>query len=90
MPLEPRRTDTRDLILEEMRKTNSRLDVFSGQLKSLETRLTSMETNQLSITPSSSSTSGTDGSAGKGEKRKVPSKVSVRSLLRDCCTTHKT
>ena len=58
MPLEPRRTDTRDLILED--ETNSRLDVFSGQLKSLETRLTSMESNQLSITPSSSSTSGTD------------------------------
>lgn len=78
-PLEPPRciggAETQDLILQEIRKANSRLDRFAGQLQSLETRLTSVESNQMSMTPNSSS--GTDGSAVRG-KRKVPAKVSVR------------
>ena len=66
--------DTQNLILQELRKANSRLDDFAGQLKSLASRLVSVETN---VTMSSSSTS-TDRSAGNYRgKRKVPAKISV-------------
>ena len=66
--------DTQNLILQELRKANSRLDDFSGQLKSLDSHLVFVETN---VTMSSSSTS-TDRSAGSCRgKRKVPAKVSV-------------
>lgn len=47
------------LILDEKKQANSRLDTFSERLGSLETRLKSVESNQLSLTPNSS----TDGSA---------------------------
>ena len=67
------RADTQDLILQEVRKANSRLDSLADQLVALETRVASVETNQLSMTPSSS---GTDRSSEKS-KRKVPAKVSV-------------
>ena len=71
--------DTQNLILQEFRKANSRLDDFAGQLKTLDTRLVSVETNALGVTMSSSSTStSTDRSAGSCRgKRKVPAKVSV-------------
>ena len=66
--------DTHNLILQELRKANSRLDDFAGQLKSLDSRLVFVETN---VTMSSSSTS-TDRSAGSCRgKRKVPAKISV-------------
>ena len=65
---------TQNLILQELRKANSRLDDVAGQLKSLDSRLVSVETN---VTMSSSSTS-TDRSTGSCRgKRKVPAKVSV-------------
>lgn len=67
---------TQNLILQEIRKANSRLDSFANQLDSLESRLASVETNHLSVTPSSSSASGVEKSAERG-KRKVPAKVSV-------------
>ena len=67
---------TQNLILQEIRKTNFRLDSFANQLDSLESRLASVETNQLSVTPSSSSASGVEKSAERG-KRKVPARVSV-------------
>ena len=69
-------SNTQELILQELRKTNARLDMFTGRLESLEGRLTSVETTTLSMTPSSSS--GVDNSGEKG-KRKVPARVSV------CC-----
>ena len=62
------------LILEELKKTNSHLDLFSEHLKALDGRIKSVEQAQLTISPSSSSSS-TDGSAVK--KRKVPAKVAV-------------
>ena len=47
--------DTQLLILQEVRKANSRLDMFSDRLEGLESRLASVEDNQLSsVTPSSS------------------------------------
>ena len=69
--------NTQTLILEEVRRANSRLDLFAEQLTSLEKRLTSVETGGV-VTPSSSGTS-TDCS-GKRGKRKVPATVSVRLL----------
>lgn len=69
----PSESDTQVLILEELKKTNSRLDSFSEHLKALDGRIKSVEQAQLTISPSSSSS--TDGSAVK--KRKVPSKVAV-------------
>ena len=76
------RADTQDLILQEVRKAKSRLDSLADQLVALETRLTSVETNQLSVTPSSS---GTDRSSEKS-KRKVPSKMSVSWPFLSMCT----
>ena len=69
-------TDTQIVIL-ELKKTNSRLDSFSEHLKTLDGRIKSVEQAQLTISPSSSSSS-TDGSAVK--KRKVTSKVAVSCL----------
>lgn len=68
--------DIQKLILDEIKQANSHLDTFSERLGLLETRLKSVESNQLSLTPNSS----TDGSAVKN-KRKVPAKVAV-SLCR--------
>ena len=73
--ISPTNSNTQELILQELRKTNARLDMFTGRLESLEGHLTSVETT-LSMTPSSSS--GVDNSGEKG-KRKVPARVSV------CC-----
>ena len=69
------RGNAEELILQELRKTNSRLDVFAGHLESLEKRLASVET---SMTPSSSS--GLEVSGGV-KKRKIPAKVSVCSCI---------
>ena len=78
---EPRRGSESDsqcmrTILEEVRQANARLDMFASQLQSLETRLASVESHQISMTPSSSS----DGSATR-KRRKVPLKVSVGKLI---------
>ena len=67
-------SDTQRLILEELRKTNSRVDTFSEHMESMDGRLKSVEQRQLNSTTPSSSTS--DGSASKS-KRKVPAKVAV-------------
>ena len=65
-------SDTQRLILEELRKTNSRLETFSEHLEALDGHLKSVEQMQLnSMAPNSS-----DGSASKA-KRKVPAKVAV-------------
>lgn len=84
LPVENSSGDTQHLILQEIKKTNSRLDVFATQLESLERRLASVESSHMSVTPSSSS--GNDGSATKG-KRKIPSRVSVRYFMNSykCC-----
>ena len=74
--ISPTSSNTQEQILQELRKTNARLDMFTGRLESLEGRLASVETTTLSMTPSSSS--GVDNSGEKG-KRKVPARVSV------CC-----
>ena len=66
--------DTQRLILEELRKTNSRVDTFSEHMESMDGRFKSVEQRQLNSTTPSSSTS--DGSASKS-KRKVPAKVAV-------------
>ena len=69
--------DTQLLILQEVRKANSRLDTFSDRLEGLESRLASVEDKQLSsVTPSSSSSTDSSGTRGK---RKVPPKVRVSS-----------
>lgn len=66
--------NTQRLILEELKKTNSRLDTFSERLEAFDGRLKSVEHNLInSTTPSSSSS---DSSASKS-KRKVPAKVAV-------------
>ena len=50
--------DTQRLILEELKRTNSRLDTFSEHLEALDGRLKSVEQMQLdSTTPSSSANS---------------------------------
>ena len=75
--------DTQLLILQEMKKANSRLSAFSDRLEAVESRLASVENNQLSATPASTSA---DSSADSRKKRKVPAKVRVSlfiSLL--CC-----
>lgn len=59
------------LILEEMKKVTTRLETFSDQLESMESRLTSVESLQKSFTLNSSS----DGSVSKPKKKKI--KVSV-------------
>ena len=69
--------DTQKLILEELRKTNSRLESFSDRLEALDCRLKSVEQMQLNSSTPSSSVSTDDGSAGKS-RRKVPAKVAVR------------
>lgn len=56
------------MILDEIKKANSRLDVFSDRLEAMENRLTSIESTDL-YTPGSSS--------AEKVKRKVPAKVSV-------------
>ena len=66
--------DTREQILMEIKKANSRLEEFAKNLETIETRLTSVEEHCLSATPSSSSC--IEESGGK-IKRKVPAKVSV-------------
>ena len=64
-------------ILEELRKTNSRLDTFSDQLEAMDGRLKSVEQMQLnSATPTSSSDSSTSKT-----KRKVPAKVAVSAAI---------
>lgn len=53
-------------MLQEVRKSNSRLDTFSDRLEGLESRLASVKDNQLSsVTPSSSSTDQQPGARGK-------------------------
>ena len=48
--------NTQLLILQEVKKANSRLNIFSDRLEALESRLASVENNQLSATPVSTST----------------------------------
>ena len=75
-------SDTLKLILEELKKNNARLDSFSENLKSLDGRLESVEQSQAQLSNSSTpSSSGTDGSAVKSGKRKVPAKVAVREKV---------
>lgn len=75
----PPESDTQKLILEELKRTNSRLESFSDRLEALDCRLKSIEQMQLNMSSStaSSSINTDDGSAGKSS-RKVPAKVAVR------------
>ena len=70
----PPKNDTQKLILEELKKTNSRLESFSDRLEALDCRLRSVEQMQLNVSTSTPSSS--IGSAGQSS-RKVPAKVAV-------------
>ena len=66
--------DMQLLILQKVKKANSRLDGFADCLEALESRLASVETKQMSVTPASTST---ESSTDCRKKRKVPAKVRV-------------
>ena len=68
--------DTQLLILQEVKKANSCLNVFSDRLEALETRLAAVESNQLTSTSTS-----VDSSVDSRRKRKVPAKVRVSLVL---------
>ena len=73
--------DTQLLILQEVKKANSRLDGFADCLEALESRLASVETKQMSVTPASTST---ESSTDCRKKRKVPAKVRVSFFFNTC------
>ena len=81
----PSESDTQILILEELKKTNSRLDSFSEHLKTLDGRIKSVEQAQLTISPSSSSSS-TDRSAVK-EKSPIQSGSKLFDVFMACVLT---
>ena len=66
--LSPER-NTQELILDELKKVNSRLESFSDRLDALDCRLKTVEEMQLSCSTPSSSISTDDGSAGKPGER---------------------
>ena len=69
--------DTQELILQEIRKANSRLDEFAANIKAIETRLDSVENHYINVTPVSTSTSSCAEESGGKIRRKVPKRVSV-------------
>ena len=74
----PPKSDTQKLILEELERTNSRLESFSYHLETLHWWLKSVKQMQLNMSSSttSSSINTDDGLAGKSS-RKFPAKVAV-------------
>ena len=69
--------DTQELILQEIRKANSRLDEFAANIKAIETCLDSVENHSINVTPVSTSTSSCAEESGGKIRRKVPKRVSV-------------
>ena len=72
----PPESDAQTQILEELKRTNSRLESFSDHLEALDCRLKSVEQMQLDMSASTSSSASSIGSESKSS-RKVPAKVAV-------------